>query len=669
MPRTSRTLALLAVLLLSAATAAAQPQLNFRRIVNNWPTIELYPQPTCNGENLYFTDKRFFSVRENGVEVEEFELWCPDPVVRCAVSMSFAIEIGNRASDTALGSMRKFSRAMISKFDGNYDEASITVAGKPPYTAQGMTTYKDILNAGIDVINSAGPSAIWDGAYAALQELVNNGVNPCRAVILISTGHDSGSIHTPQDVITFANRNRIRVYTCGMGDSVLESGLKNVADLTGGEYFSSEFIASQSMLAAQRIYEEISTIIFSGGGDCIVTYQAKHMDGTLRTVDFTLKDTCGGSCTETKTYKAPRDSSTYLPLSIRIGKVIAHAGDTVVVPLELLTAFSPPDTAHPFRSATFRVLFDETVCSFLAIAAPAGTLLADVPVLMTRIPGGLEFRTTESRVFDVPTPPATLALLRFTTNRRESRDTVCAALNLSSWRFDGGEYKPVLTGGSVCILPFQPVMNCSLIAPPALRWDAGTHSYTPNPFTFTHVMNNTGDAAARNARVRLDVDPASFALVSPKSETQLSTPADIGPGKISEARWDLLALPRSHGDSVRIGFTVSFDNHDSIRCATLVWIPAGGLTGIPALPFAADLAMFPEPNRGSFTVRLRLDAPQTISLRVRNVLGQIVHESERLAPEGEHCFDIRLGDVPDGIYFLETFGGLARHVRRITVVK
>ncbi|MBL0176093.1 MAG: VWA domain-containing protein [Ignavibacteria bacterium] len=667
MPRTFCLLPLFAVLMIG--TAISQPRLNFKRIVNNWPTIELYMQPTCKGAPLYFTDRRYFSVRENGVEVDEFELWCPDPVIRCAVSMSFAIEIGSRTSDTALGSMRKFCKAMISNFDGEYDEALITVAGKPPYTAQGMTTSKDILNNGIDAISSAGPSAIWDGAYTALQELVNNGVNPCRAVVLISTGHDSGSVHTTQEVIKFANRNRIRVFTCGMGDSGLESGLKNVADLTGGRYFRSEFITSQSMLAAQRLYEEVSTIIFSCGGGCIVTYQAKHMDGTLRTVDFTVKDICGGSCTETKTYKAPKDTSTYLPLSMRLGKVLAHGGDTAVVPLELLTALSPPDTAHPFRPAVFRVLFDETVCCLLDIAAPAGTLLADVPVLMTRIPGGLEFRTTESRVFDVPAPPATLALLRFTTRKWESRDTVCAALELSSWRFDGGEYKPLLTNGSICILPFQPVINCSPMAPPSLRWDAATNSYTPNPFTFTHVMGNTGDATARNARVRLDVDPASFVLVSPKSDTRPSMPADIGPGKLSEARWELLALPRSRGDSVRIGFTASFDNHDSIRCATLVWIPAAGLTGTEALPLAADLDMFPEPNRGSVTVRIRLDAAQTITLRVRNVLGQLVHESERLVPEGEHSFDIRLGDVPDGIYFLETSGGLARHVRRMTIIK
>ena len=73
--------------------------------------------PTCAGKNIWFTDKRFFSIRDNGREIGDFELWCPDPTVRCAVSIALALDAGEGMASGALDSMRSVWTAFVALFD------------------------------------------------------------------------------------------------------------------------------------------------------------------------------------------------------------------------------------------------------------------------------------------------------------------------------------------------------------------------------------------------------------------------------------------------------------------------------------------------------------------------------------------------------------------------
>jgi hypothetical protein len=61
---------LLVLALLSTTTLTkGQPVLNFKRVVNNWPTIELYFSVACNGQQAYDMQKGFFTIAENGLEI------------------------------------------------------------------------------------------------------------------------------------------------------------------------------------------------------------------------------------------------------------------------------------------------------------------------------------------------------------------------------------------------------------------------------------------------------------------------------------------------------------------------------------------------------------------------------------------------------------------------
>ncbi|MBL0176092.1 MAG: VWA domain-containing protein [Ignavibacteria bacterium] len=578
MPRTSRSLALLAVLLLSAATAAAQPQLNFKRIVNNWPTVELYFSVACNGQAAYFTDKSHFKVYENDIEVGAFDLWCPDVSSRCAISVSLVFDASGSMQGSGNAGAKAAGNAFVDMMDGVIDQAAVLWFTSVVTMAQGMTTNRDLLHGAINALPANGATAVWDGMYFGLLELINNGVNPCRAMIVMTDGGDNSSSRSPSEIISLANRNRIRIFTIGLGSGIQSEILKNIADLTGGVYYETP---NPAQLTA--IYEAIATNIFASFKECIITYQATCMDGGFRKVDLSLVNFCSGSDTKTKTYKAPKDTSTYQPLNLRIGSASARAKTDVTVPIQLLTPFDN----SLFSGATFSIQFDPSCLQFKDIKAPPGSVLAGVPI--TTIPAGdmVSFQSMSKKLMSVQTVPATLAELTFKASDPQGLDTVHCPVKFISWVFEAGCFRPVLQNGMISIAPRQPRLECVNAVLPNIRWDTAAAAYTPASVLLTGEVLNTGDGDAEGVRMTLLRDTLDFTLVSPAMNTQSAGPDPILPGDAGSAQWQIGLFPRLAGDSVRLSFRVTADNFGPWLCERKLWIPASK----PTVRFPASRAL------------------------------------------------------------------------------
>ncbi|MBL0176082.1 MAG: hypothetical protein IPP94_12585 [Ignavibacteria bacterium] len=148
---------LLAALLLSLgglAAAQAQPSLNFKRIVNNWPTVELYFTVTCNGQPSYFTNKRYFAVAENGVNISDFDLWCPDPMVRCGLSTVLVFDASGSMQGSGNAGAVAAGNAFLSLMDGVNDESAILWFNSSVHVAQGMTSYLTLLHNAMNSLPS-----------------------------------------------------------------------------------------------------------------------------------------------------------------------------------------------------------------------------------------------------------------------------------------------------------------------------------------------------------------------------------------------------------------------------------------------------------------------------------------------------------------------------------
>jgi hypothetical protein len=560
---------LLAVLLLLLSClpqrAPAQPQLNFKRIINNWPTIELYMSPSCDGQKAYFTDKKYFTVVENGRRIRDFELWCPDPSMRCALSATLVFDAGGAMSGAGNAGARAAGNTFADMMDGITDEAAVLRFNSVVSIQQGMTTSRAQLHAAIDALPAAGGAAVRDGIYEGVVELITSGVNQCRAVIALTAGRDDASTRSIAEIIALANRNRVRVFTIGLGDSIDAEPLRTIANLTGGRYYE-----TPSAWQLVAIYQEITTIIFQGFQECLITYQASCMDGSRRTVDLSLVNFCGGSDTQSKTFKALRDTTTFSPLRFRIGSTDAAPKAPATVPLQLLDSVAAGTTLGP---AAFTVLFDTSCVRFAGIATPPGSLLHGVPITITPIAGGVTFETVDGVTPGAIRAPATLAELTFTTSAQTGKDSVCCPLTLAQWTFASGCFAPQLQGGAISILSRQPHVICSISAPDSLAWTRAAKDYAPNPFTVGMALSNTGDREARNTRVRIICDTAALTLVSPPADAQALTPAVLDPAGRSVAQWELRAKRRLAGDSVAIRMQATFDNHPMVECAAKVWVP------------------------------------------------------------------------------------------------
>ncbi len=320
--------AFLGTLLLLCTAATAQPNLTFKRITVNWPTIEVYFAVGCEGAPAYHMTKRDFRIWENGEEVEDFTLWCPDPSIRCALSVAFVADVSGSMRGDPLEEAKLNIRYFIDLFDGVLDEAAMVTAGSATRVTQQMTTLKPLLYRAKDSLRAAGASRLYDGIIAGIETLISSGVNQCRAVLVFSDGHDNSSEKKPSDIISLANRNRIRVFTIGTGYVTQSSELEMIALLTGGRYYQNP---NAGQMAA--IYQEINTIIFQGFQECVMTYQRDCADGSLRTVQVALEDFCGGRDERSRTYRAPLDSTTFHVQRLRIDDVVSTPGPVATVPL------------------------------------------------------------------------------------------------------------------------------------------------------------------------------------------------------------------------------------------------------------------------------------------------------------------------------------------------
>ncbi len=558
--------AFLALFLGAAIPAAAQPVLTFKRVINNWPTIELYFTVGCNGQPLYTLQPGNFKVFENGIEVGDFTLWCPDPRQRCAISVALVFDASGSMSGGGNAGAIQAGLNFVSNMDGVLDEASVVWFTENVTVAQTMTTSKTALQGAINSLPASGATACWDGVYEGLLQVIRSGTNPCRAVIALTDGDDNSSTRTPAEIISLATRNRIRVFTIGLGSFSGSIGdLQNIAVSTGGQFYPSPTSAQLT-----QIYDAISLILRQGFQECQIIYNAKCMDGGKRFVELQVQTgaPCAGKDSKTRQYTAPKDTSTYSDLWISLGRGEEKALKDVTIPLTLET---PIDNEN-FYPVTFTITYDPACLSFKKLDVPSSSIIAGVPYSITPGTGTITVSTKDRKILN---GAGLLMELTFNLKDQNRLDTVCCPVTITSWKFEQGCFRPKLKPGEICVFPLKPEVICNMNASSNdLQWDRTVKDYSPNPVTVTATFINNGDKDARNARYKLTYKKTDFSLAGPMTDIQTVSPRDVKmSGGQVEVRWDLMAKKRTTGDTSEVCIIASFDNHPDVKCCTKIFIP------------------------------------------------------------------------------------------------
>ena len=88
-------------------------------------------------------------------------------------------------------------------------------------------------------------------------------------------------------------------------------------------------------------------------------------------------------------------------------------------------------------------------------------------------------------------------------------------------------------------------------------------------------------------------------------------------------------------------------------------------TGIDGNNGEVPLSIYPNPSTGSFT--LELNANDKVSIRVMNILGEVVYQTEQMDVNGFFVKTIYLNDLADGVYYLRLEGDTFNRTEKIVI--
>jgi uncharacterized protein YegL len=553
-------------LLLIAAQLQAQPRLEVTNTIVQWPEVELYFKAGCDGERVYELMSQQLRLSDNGAPQQYFSLWCPDPRVRCAVSVSLVMDAGGSMTGQGNAEMKGYGRALIDQFDGALDEMSVIWFNTQVNIAQQMTTIKPLLYMAVDGLPASGGTAIWDGAYAGLIELINNGVNQCRAMILMTDGNEGSSTRTLADVVSLANRNRIRVYTIGVGASISDTELRSLAETTGGRY-----LRSPNAGEIAQLYEELSTLM-TVDGECVVTYRPFCGDGQVHNVKLELPQFCGGTAADSIDVQLPLDSSSFASVRYELDEAECLSDSTVSMPFIL---FPPPGTLPPL---TLTLRFDDQCIDFTGIDTRPGTVFEGQTLPVTPVPGGVRIQT-----------PAMDSLrhwaVLFYVNFRASTVTQVTRCDIAitDMAFSGGCHIPVADSSDVTIYPYvdEPVLECDLVYY-TIGVDEESDTYDPMPFSLHLHVRNRGGVTTDSvfARITLEGDLALAGADAPDRYVR-RLPRPFGPLDGLGISWQLSHPVTRTEKQYTVSVTVYSANADSTHCSAVVTIPAVEINPFP----------------------------------------------------------------------------------------
>lgn len=144
-------------------------------------------------------------------------------------------------SGSMQGSPIESAKQVMSNFLDNVqfgvgDKVELTVFSDGVYTLEEFTDNKQAIKDEIDYLQLGNMTSLYDGLLAAVNKTaVQSGA---KCVIAFTDGMDNYSTSNPADVLDAASRYRIPIFIIGIGDSIDEGTLSNLAASTNGFYMN-----------------------------------------------------------------------------------------------------------------------------------------------------------------------------------------------------------------------------------------------------------------------------------------------------------------------------------------------------------------------------------------------------------------------------------------------
>ncbi|MAT38620.1 MAG: hypothetical protein CL946_03345 [Ectothiorhodospiraceae bacterium] len=354
------------LLMLAPWQASAQLDLTLKRVANNWPTIELYYTASCDGEPRLDLPKDSIRIFENGQEVREFTLWCPpDKPDYPPASIAFVLDNSEDVS-SSLRQEQVDALDYLVKFWPIYakDEMTVLAQDSGGIAETPINAIPEMQTSFAKGLGSSGPSRLLDVVWHAVSKLSLLRQYPTNGIIIFWGADDSLSKHSIDEILKI--RSWSPIYVIALTDSLDTTIPRLLVQWTSGVFYP-EF----SIDNLNKAIEHLLTYNTGGYGwsECVSTYQADCMDGSIRTVELVLDKMCGETAADVKTFRAPLDTSANKVLAVNLPPAVGSPGGKILIPvvLDTLTRYH-----NRLTGARFNLEYDENVLEFNGIEL-AGT--------------------------------------------------------------------------------------------------------------------------------------------------------------------------------------------------------------------------------------------------------------------------------------------------------
>ena len=174
-----------------------------------------------------------FRIFMDELEMNVSEVFEPEsPPVLAGIALDYSGSMSSLDIQNAEMAAKEFVQLLEPEDAGSFTEFDNSVYTYP------ATSDKSQLLQDIDSPpkSSGGNTALFDGMYSSMRELVAFGGSRARVVVALTDGINNSSSESAQSVINYASANNIRLFTIGLGNNIDEATLINLAAETGGEY-------------------------------------------------------------------------------------------------------------------------------------------------------------------------------------------------------------------------------------------------------------------------------------------------------------------------------------------------------------------------------------------------------------------------------------------------
>ncbi len=170
------------------------------------------------------------------------------------------------------------------------DKIELTAFSDGVYALTDFTTDKQRIKDQINDLNTGDRTSLYDALFAGINKTaVQSGA---KCIIAFTDGMDNYSKCTPQDVLEVANRYGIPIFIIGIGDSIDEGVLMNIASSTNGFYSNITNIEDMAQIY-NKIYKQQKELY-------VLEYEITKPKNTfdIRNIKINLQTReSGGTCT------------------------------------------------------------------------------------------------------------------------------------------------------------------------------------------------------------------------------------------------------------------------------------------------------------------------------------------------------------------------------------